>query len=354
MYYSIFNDVVDLPLFCNFRPKPAISSGALLAASLASSAIGAGASLAGAHMTSSQFNRTFDFNRESRDLAYENQWKMFNAANEYDTPSAQRERLEAAGINPYAMLNGGTAGNTAATSSPSPVTSPSAPSYGNILQGIESIPTAIGIALDNEGKQIDNMSKRDQNLAELELNRARIKNVHGSTSLIDAQIQRQLIDNKYAEERESLTNQGLSATNAEIQTRIEVNRLQKSLMEYDLANFKPKELERLNQEINNLVMSEKTGYQLAHVAYMNAKTLAGELGLKQDQWKVLGSAMLDETESRIRQNNASANYNDWQTKPERQYTDEEGYQPVGFGVGPFKVNVPFPYRRHSSHRSAHF
>ena len=36
--------------------------------------------------------------------------RMWNLQNEYNTPSAQRARLEAAGINPYLMLNGSSTG----------------------------------------------------------------------------------------------------------------------------------------------------------------------------------------------------------------------------------------------------
>ena len=35
---------------------------------------------------------------------------MWNKTNEYNSPEAQRQRLEAAGLNPYIMINGGSAG----------------------------------------------------------------------------------------------------------------------------------------------------------------------------------------------------------------------------------------------------
>lgn len=41
----------------------------------------------------------------------QNQWDMWNATNAYNDPSAQRERLQAAGLNPWLMMNGGNAGN---------------------------------------------------------------------------------------------------------------------------------------------------------------------------------------------------------------------------------------------------
>ena len=38
------------------------------------------------------------------------QENMWNKENEYNTASAQRQRLEEAGLNPYLMMNGGSAG----------------------------------------------------------------------------------------------------------------------------------------------------------------------------------------------------------------------------------------------------
>jgi hypothetical protein len=44
------------------------------------------------------------------------QTDMWNKNNEYNSASAQRERLEAAGLNPYMMMNGGSAGTAQAMS----------------------------------------------------------------------------------------------------------------------------------------------------------------------------------------------------------------------------------------------
>lgn len=75
------------------------------------------------------------------------QTEMWNKTNEYNSPSAQRERLEAAGLNPYMMLNGGSAG-TAQTASGSSGSSPAgtAPS----AQGVNP-PTATPYSADYSG-----------------------------------------------------------------------------------------------------------------------------------------------------------------------------------------------------------
>lgn len=89
--------------------------------------------------------------------AKQNSWDMFNATNEYNSASAQRERLEAAGLNPYLMMNGGSAGTATAQSSPNgsapsaqgvtpPTATPYSIDYSGIVQGL-------GAALDQIMKQ---------------------------------------------------------------------------------------------------------------------------------------------------------------------------------------------------------
>ena len=152
------------------------------------SAIGAGASLIGGAGTTvaqnaankeiAQMNNAFNEKMFDKQVAYNkemyqqqlgDQWKfyndskqnawdlvanqqqfqtdMWNKNNEYNSASAQRERLEAAGLNPYMMMNGGSAG-TAQTMSGSAGAAPSggAPS----AQGVTP-PTATPYSADYSG-----------------------------------------------------------------------------------------------------------------------------------------------------------------------------------------------------------
>lgn len=152
------------------------------------SAIGAGASLiGGAGSTAAQnaaskdiaqmnnafnekmFDKQVAYNKEMYQQQLGDQWKfyndskqnawdlvanqqqfqtdMWNKNNEYNSASAQRERLEAAGLNPYMMMNGGSAG-TAQTMSGSSGAAPSsgAPS----AQGVTP-PTATPYSADYSG-----------------------------------------------------------------------------------------------------------------------------------------------------------------------------------------------------------
>lgn len=162
--------------------------GAAAMTGVVGSAIGAGASLVGgasstamqnqANKEIAQMNNAFNEKMFDKQIAYnkemyqqqlgdqwkfyndakDNSWKlvenqqqfqtdMWNKTNEYNSPAAQRERLEAAGLNPYLMMNGGSAG-TAQTMSGSAGAAPSgaAPSG----QGVTP-PTATPYSADYSG-----------------------------------------------------------------------------------------------------------------------------------------------------------------------------------------------------------
>lgn len=74
------------------------------------------------------------------------QESMWNKENEYNTASAQRQRLEEAGLNPYLMMNGGSAGTAqsagtgaAASSAGSAVMQPFQADYSGISQAVGSV-----------------------------------------------------------------------------------------------------------------------------------------------------------------------------------------------------------------------
>nr|DAO61500.1 MAG TPA: DNA pilot protein VP2 [Microviridae sp.] len=81
--------------------------------------------------------------------------RMWNKQNEYNSPTAQRARLEAAGLNPYLMLDGGSAG--IAESAPSADTSGTqvAPDIGNtIAGGYQAIGNSISAAASQIAQQV--------------------------------------------------------------------------------------------------------------------------------------------------------------------------------------------------------
>lgn len=162
--------------------------GAAAMTGIVGSAIGAGTSLIGGASTTAmqnqankkiaQMNNAFNEKMFDKQIAYNkemyqtqlgDQWKfyddqkanawklyednkayqteMWNKTNEYNDPSAQRARLEAAGLNPYMMMNGGSAGVAGSVSG----TQGSAPSAGSpSAQGVQP-PTATPYSADYSG-----------------------------------------------------------------------------------------------------------------------------------------------------------------------------------------------------------
>lgn len=162
--------------------------GAAALTGIVGSAIGAGTSLIGGASTThmqnqankeiAQMNNAFNEKMFDKQIAYNkemyqtqlgDQWKfyddqkanawklyednkayqteMWNKQNEYNNPSAQRARLEAAGLNPYMMMSGGSAGVAGSVSG----TQGSAPSAGSpSAQGVLP-PTATPYSADYSG-----------------------------------------------------------------------------------------------------------------------------------------------------------------------------------------------------------
>lgn len=186
--------------------------GAAAMTGLVGSAIGAGTSLIGgasstamqnkANKEIAQMNNAFNEKMFDKQIAYNkemyqqqlgDQWKFYNDAkdnswklvenqqqfqtdmwnknNEYNSASAQRERLEAAGLNPYMMLNGGSAGSAqtmsgsagAAPSGGAPsgqgVTPPTATPYSADYSGITA---GLGRAIDVLSSMPDRKVKEAQ------------------------------------------------------------------------------------------------------------------------------------------------------------------------------------------------
>ena len=115
------------------------------------------------------FDKQIAYNKEMYQQQLGDQWEFYNDAKdnawkmaEYNSAPAQRERLESAGLNPYLMMNGGSAGtvqSSAQGSAPSaqgvnpPSATPYSMDYSGLVQGL-------GMALDQISKMPDNGVKR--------------------------------------------------------------------------------------------------------------------------------------------------------------------------------------------------
>lgn len=164
-----------------------------MASAAAAGAIGAGISAAGGLASSvagnsankhiAQMNNEFNEKMLDKQMAYnkemyntqlgdqwkfyndakQNSWDLFNATNDYNSAGAQRQRLESAGLNPYLMMSGGSAGTASSTSMPSgsspsaqgvnpPTATPYSADYSALAQGLGQ---AADIAAAGTKRQVD-------------------------------------------------------------------------------------------------------------------------------------------------------------------------------------------------------
>lgn len=136
------------------------------------SAIGNAASTNSTNRTNMQINRmNNEFNAAEAEKARQFQLDMWNRENEYNSASSQRSRLEEAGLNPYLMMNGGSAG-TASSVGPSAPASASSP-LGMQRQDFSGFSNALSSAL-----QLANQTRETN---------AVVQNLQGQKSLAEAQ-----------------------------------------------------------------------------------------------------------------------------------------------------------------------
>lgn len=121
------------------------------------------------NMAINQMNN--EFNAAEAEKARQFQLDMWNRTNEYNSASAQRSRLEEAGLNPYLMMNGGTAGNAQSSGSSTPASASSPLSMQR--QDFSGLGSALSSAL-----QIANQTKETN---------ANVQTLQSQKSLYDAQ-----------------------------------------------------------------------------------------------------------------------------------------------------------------------
>lgn len=115
--------------------------------------------------------------------------RMWNLQNEYNTPENQRARLEAAGINPYLMLDGGSTG--VAQSSPKADTSGTqvAPDIGSTIAGGYQ---SMGNSIASAASQIAQMSFQN------DLQKANVAKTQADAQNSDLQNQYDALRNQFA------------------------------------------------------------------------------------------------------------------------------------------------------------
>lgn len=122
-----------------------------------------------ANMAINQMNN--EFNAAEAEKARQFQLDMWNRTNEYNSASAQRSRLEEAGLNPYLMMNGGSAGTALSSGSTSPASA--SPPLSMQRQDFSGLSNTLSTAL-----QIANQTKETN---------ANVQTLQSQKSLYDAQ-----------------------------------------------------------------------------------------------------------------------------------------------------------------------
>lgn len=128
-------------------------------------------------------------------IKYNNEWsrntavEMFNLENFYNTPAAQKERLLAAGLNPYALASdgaiGASAGDIATPSASSSGISPSMPSL--TTPTMQAPPSVLGAMFGS----LESITKSLQNVSQSGLNKVQSDRLH---TLLGGELNKLLAD----------------------------------------------------------------------------------------------------------------------------------------------------------------
>lgn len=132
-------------------------------------------------MSSSEYNTRMlakETNKMNYKIFQEQQkynWDVMNAQNEYNSAVQQRQRLENAGMNPYMMMDGGSAGSASSSIGVNPPTmqAPQTSGYDDIQSGLNTLSNTLSSAAENvktlneaNGVQIENQYKANKMVAE--------------------------------------------------------------------------------------------------------------------------------------------------------------------------------------------
>lgn len=190
MFNLIFRDVGSgFPLL---RPCKSSALGAGIIAGAGSLIGGLFSSHGSRDAARYQLQAARETNQTNRDIAEQNNKfneRMWNLQNEYNTPVMQRARLEAAGLNPYLMMDGGSAG--VAESAPTADTSGTqvAPDIGSTIAGGYQ---AMGNSISAAASQIAQMTYQN------DLQQANVNKTNAEAKNADLQNQYDSLRNDFA------------------------------------------------------------------------------------------------------------------------------------------------------------
>lgn len=208
-----------------------------------------------------QLQATRETNQTNRYIAEQNNAfneRMWEKQNDYNTPTMQRARLEAAGINPYLMLDGSSAGE--AESAPTADTSGTqvAPDIGNTIAGGYQ---ALGSSISNAASQIAQMSFQN------DLQEANVAKTQAEARNSDLQNQYDALRNQFA--------------TAQFLTDLRLKQKQGDISEYEANYLRDSMQDRLDSvKFQNTLSGSQASYYNQMAGLYDIQRQLGETNLK--------------------------------------------------------------------------
>lgn len=275
------------------------------------------------------YNRQEAYDREKMGLQNDFTREMWNSQNEYNSASEQRKRLEQAGLNPYMMMNGGSAGVAGSASGSGSGGSPSAmgvnpPTASPVtMQQDQSLPAAISSVGGIISQLLDIQAQKDVRKSQSGLNYAHTMDSNSwrdaQRRLIEADIisknsdstlkkyeslkslndwQRQIATFSSDVERSQREAENARFTGELLRAQTAVQQMQGMLTQKELQYFdqsKLSELAIMSAQQYSLVAAGKASYAQANQAIETALNLTAQReGIKLDNYtkKQMTSALI--------------------------------------------------------------
>lgn len=221
-------------------------------------------------------------NKASKDMNKDSQaWneKMVNESNEYNTPAAQMQRMQDAGINTAMMGESGASTVLSGSRSASPLS----PSLLPMVNPFSQFGGSASSSFSNYAKGKSDLSLLDAQKQQIIENTQKLR---AETANIGLSSEAQSIINKYADARELWAINGMKAdVHLSYAQQAHFNQLVKE-SQYNLTNILPAELQKIVSETNknvldlDVMLAQIRDYE-ASAEYTKAQT--GLTGLQADQ-----------------------------------------------------------------------
>lgn len=297
-----------------------------------------------------------EYNMAMLDKQINEQWEMWKAQNEYNSPAAQRQRLEAAGYNPYMNQDGGTASSMTAPAGQPAVTptmvgatmQPGLNGLEAFLGTVQGITELLGSYTQNRlgaeqisGQSISNYIVKQSALSEIQMRRSNAA-IAGVTARNEEtrqnlNIAAQNLSNEAA--YQSIYGHAVQNMRASMELSALPQQLQLGIahlaadlkLKYQQGEINDKQLDKLIAEIRNIDVSSALGE--ANIDYVQAQTrglnTANRFAEDTYDTRVAGA----EAETASKESNQGAN-NPWQLVQDfiRHFVKEDNDLPFPFTI----------------------